>query len=123
MASTPPAGRTSTAHVQPDTAAAIESIGRALEGMDRGAAVFQMVRVLLGDEPTEECAVYDPENDRVIAYIVPAAMRLAQKAALRREQRAETATPSDGELIAARPHGRANPEPAATKSDKVKNAS
>ncbi len=60
----------------------------ALEGLDRGRALYTVISSLVGDQLDRELAVVDPDTGQVFAYLVPPGERHALHAAARHPQRA-----------------------------------
>jgi hypothetical protein len=60
----------------------------ALEGLDRGRALYTVISSLVGDQFNRELAVVDPDAGLVLAYLVPPGERHALHAAARHPQRA-----------------------------------
>jgi len=60
----------------------------ALEGLDRGRALFIVISALVGDHLDRELAVPDPDSGRVLAYLLPPGERHSLHAAPRHPRRA-----------------------------------
>ena len=60
----------------------------ALEGLDRGRALYTVISSLVGDQLNRELVVVDPDAGLVFAYLVPPGERHALHAAARHPQRA-----------------------------------
>jgi hypothetical protein len=60
----------------------------ALDGLDRGRALYIVISALVGDHLDRELAVVDPDAGLVLAYLVPPGERHALHAAARHPQRA-----------------------------------
>ena len=79
-----PQGQADDARVEELTA----HLRAALEGLDRGRALYIVISSLVGDHLDRELAVVDPDAGLVFAYVVPPGERHALHAAARHPQRA-----------------------------------
>jgi hypothetical protein len=55
----------------------------ALEGLDRGRALYIVVSTLVGEDPDRELPIMNPDTGRVLAYLLPPGDRHSLYAAAR----------------------------------------